>query len=411
MPAGRERFGIAAANLCPAAAQRLHRAAEDAVPLAAGDDDRVAAQPPQRAARDQAIGPAADVDPVAAAILKCQPEQDHVRDVLQNHKRFGANAEGRRRLNRFDALGGDPVDHSGPAVEIPLARPTELAEDVQGVVPLALANAVGRTRRDREDLRARIDLGHFQVLVVPVPVPVTVQTDVGLVLPRTETVLGVVEGVALAEDLAGLDIAFLGPAGERLRRATAIQLGTAAKVGGVAEILDPQRLQIGFEHAATGRRIELLAEPDVGNRPPASDLQAAAEDGRFPRLGLVDDRRLRGPRVLRRQAERLLTRILSTVNQHAHAARGQRPVVRLLQRSYGVSCLLETGERPGFGAIGRGRGSRSGRCEIGNMEHDCRLGKLGELSPVPGRIRFGEVPLAQLGFEDQNASGSAMGFR
>ena len=94
MPAGRERFGITAADLCPAAAQRLHRAAEDAVPLAAGDDDRVAAQPPQRAARDQAIGPAVDVDPVAAAILKCQPEQNHVRDVLQNHKRFGANAEG-----------------------------------------------------------------------------------------------------------------------------------------------------------------------------------------------------------------------------------------------------------------------------------------------------------------------------
>ena len=91
--AGRERLEVPAGELRPAAAQRVHGAAEDAVVPPAGDHDRVAAQPPERAAGHQAVGPATDVDAVAPPVLERQAQQHHVLDVFQRHERRGQDAE------------------------------------------------------------------------------------------------------------------------------------------------------------------------------------------------------------------------------------------------------------------------------------------------------------------------------
>ncbi len=87
VPAGSQRLAVAAGHARPAAAERVHRAAEDAVALPALDDDGVAAEPPERAAGDQAVRPAADVNPVAAALLERQSEDHHVLDVVHRHER------------------------------------------------------------------------------------------------------------------------------------------------------------------------------------------------------------------------------------------------------------------------------------------------------------------------------------
>ena len=184
--AGRERLAVAAGHARPAAAERVHRAAEDAVAPAALDDDRVAAEPPQRAAGHQAVRAAADVDPVAAALLERQSEQrsrarrppsstnglvEHAQDRLGLRPARRPRAEASRpcpvRRSRYHSPGR-----------------VEFAEHVHGVVALVLAVAVLRVgRRQRERPGVRVDRGDLLVLLEPVPEPVAVEADVRLVEP------------------------------------------------------------------------------------------------------------------------------------------------------------------------------------------------------------------------------------
>ena len=241
-------------------------------------------------------------------------------DVVHRHEGLVNDAQDRLGLRRIDALGREPVDHAGAAVEIPFARRVDLAEDIHGVVPLVLAVAVlGVRPGQREGPGVRIDGGHLLILLVPVPEPIAVEADVRLVEPAARAVLDVLELAVLAaldrvphgegvraQDLAGLDETLVRPAGERLRDAIHEQLRPAAQRRRVAQIGHAQRLHIRLKNAVANRRIELVAQFRICDRLPSGDSHSAAEDGRLAGLRLVDHRGLGRSRILGCQRQRPL---------------------------------------------------------------------------------------------------------
>ena len=309
VPAGRQGPAVAARDARPAAAERVHRAGEDAVMLSSLDHDGVAAQSLQRTMRDQAVGPAADVNAVAPPFLKRQPDQQHVLDPIEGHEGLIEYAQDRLGLRRLDPFRRQPVDLAGAAVEIPFARAVDLAEDVHRIVTLVFAVAILRIGPGQgEGPGVRVDGRHLLILLVPIPEPIAVETDVRLIQPAARPVFDVPElpipapldripdfESVLAEDLARLDKALVGPAGERLGPAVHEQLGPPAQGRRIAPVRHAQRLEIGLQHPSANRRIELVAQGRVRDRLPSGNSHPAAQDGRPAGLGLVDDRGLGRP--------------------------------------------------------------------------------------------------------------------
>jgi hypothetical protein len=194
MAAGREGLATAAIDAGPAATERVHRAAEDAVTQAAFDENRIAAQPADGAAGDQAIGPAANANPIGPPFLECQADQQYVLNAVESHEGLVQHAQDRLGLRCIDALWREPIDRAGAAVEVPFARSVDLAEDIHRVVPLVLAVAVvGVGPGQLERPGVRIDGGDGLILLEPVPEPIAVEANVGLVEPAAGPVLDVLE--------------------------------------------------------------------------------------------------------------------------------------------------------------------------------------------------------------------------
>ncbi len=252
---------------------------------------------------------------------------------------------------------------------------------------------------------SRVNRGHLLELLEPVPEPVAVEADVGLVEPTAGAVVCVVELGFLAHDIAGLHETLVGPAGEGLWHAVAVEFGPQAEVRRVAQVLHPEGLQVGLDHAAADGGVELLAERGIGDGPPRGDSDAAVEDGRLSGSRLVDDRRLCRARVLCGELESVARRTDAAADRHPDATLGQLAAVGLLQRAHGVAGRLQGQRRLRLGAVGLPAASG------GDMEDDSRLGQGGEGGSVGRGVAAREALLAALRLGDVAAGRVAVGRR
>jgi len=408
MAAGCEGLAAAAIDPGTAATERVHCAAEDAVAQAAFDEDRIAAQPADGTSGDQAIGAAADANAVGPPFLERQTDQQDVLGAVDRDEGLAEHAQDRLGLRRLDAFGREPVDHAGAAVEVPFARRVDLAEDIRRVVALVLAVAVvgvGRGQLKRPGVG--VDGGDGLILLEPVPEPVAIEAHVGLVEPSARAVVDVPElavpapldrapdgeGVG-AEDVACLDEAVVGPAGKRLGAAVGEQLGPAAESGGVAHVLESQRLQIGLQHAVANGRVELVPHGCVRDRLPSGDFHSAVKYRSLAGFGLIDHRGLGGTRILRSQCKRPLDGIRRAADKDADATLGERAAMRPLHRTHGVSCPLQCTKGPALGAI------RLIASFWRDVERRGRLGQHRQLCTVGLRVARGQALCPTLRLHD-----------
>ena len=115
----RERGAIAPGDVNGAEGEVMEITADDAVPLAGGDDEGLAAEFAEGGAGDLTLLPPCDHDPAAPTMLESEALEGNVGDLVEGDKRrgeFGDNDRVRRQRG-----GGIEINATGFAVEIPLA--------------------------------------------------------------------------------------------------------------------------------------------------------------------------------------------------------------------------------------------------------------------------------------------------
>ncbi len=365
--AGRSQGGpVAARHPRTATAERVHCTAEHRMLPAVLHDDRIAAEPLERTAGDDAVRATTHVDAVPTPVFDREPGEDDVLCVFPCHERKREDADRRGGPRPSLALGWEPVQPAALAVQIPLANAVQFTQHIHSPIPLAGAVAVlGVGFGKREHARVCVDAGNLLELLVPVPEPVAVEADVRFVDPCVRTLLDVPElPIAAARDraphgervgahdLPGRHKPLVGPAGERLRNAVDEQLGRAAQVGGIAEIADTQCREVRFAHAVAHRGSKPLLDRCVGDRPPAVNAHTAGQDGCLTRRCLVHNGGRGGTGIFCRQSKRLGGRIRPAVDDNPHTTRRKRAAVVSAQFSHGVARASKRGQRRRLTAAG-----------------------------------------------------------
>jgi len=201
------------------------------------------------------------------------------------------------------------VEDARLAVEVPLARSVNLAEEIERIEPLADAIAVVVVGRlDGDEALVRVNGLDGLPLVAPVPEPVAVDPGVLVADPASGA-------VALVEELAGLrafgapDVhgvrleeaddpgeALVRPAGQGHR--LVVEEEFEAPAARRAIVGDAEGLEVGLDHLAAGGRVEAVEDGLVGYRSPVVDQSASAQSDLVAFLGAVENWRVGGAGVV-----------------------------------------------------------------------------------------------------------------
>ncbi len=315
-----QRFAITPAQRDAAVAHVIHVASDHAAVAARQGKGRRACVA-NRTADDPHINRIIDHQRRTSADFHEQAGKRDVRRIFHCHKRW-QHRHGRSAL--LDGCRRPEIEDALRAIEIPFAGLIEFRQQVVGVVPLPIAESKGvlRLSLKRNYPLFKIDRFDLEPLIGPIPEPVTFEHDVGLANPapgpvalvRKNAVLTSLRAAAIDRDFpqhfGNLHKTLVRPSGKRRGRVLEEQLEAGRRLppslprAHFAQVGDALGFQIGLQHFAPGRLVELAQNGRVRNRLPTIDHSAAEQTDFLALASPINDRRTFHARIFSREHKR-----------------------------------------------------------------------------------------------------------
>src|ERR1019366_4522250 len=178
MAARSKRLAVAACQGQAASAGVVNVTLADAVREAAIHPNTRVAQVAPGPCLNRAVGPAADVDPIAQAALNDQAAEDDVRGVFERQNWSIQSRDGHRRS---PIVRRPEEDYPGGGADDKLPWLIQFFEHIQGAVApwggIALHEAIDVGSGQRNPVRGGVHCRNSNHLIIPVITPVTLKPD------------------------------------------------------------------------------------------------------------------------------------------------------------------------------------------------------------------------------------------